>query len=478
MKNKSIIIIGAGFAGLCTGIYGQMNGYKTQIFEMHNMPGGLCTAWQRKGYTIDSCIHWLVGSNPNSFMHRMWEEVGISQGRQIINADIFTRYETADGRVLTLYSNIDRLEQHLLEFAPEDSDAIKEYTGGMRTCLDMSQAQDWGKWMQISTGEFAKRIKNPALRAVIGGEPGMDGMAMFGMLFTFAYLHNQDAGYPIGGSLPMSKALEKRYLGLGGNINYKSRVEKILVEDDRAVGVKLSDGNKYYASRVISGADGYTTIFKMLDGKYADAQTREPYENWTPFPSLLYIGIGVNRLFPDEPVTVSGFSFALKSPVEIGDSILTRLPVHIYNQDPTLAPPGKTSLVIMLPSKIDYWRELVKKRTAYNKKKKQIGQIVVALLEQRFPGISEQVEMIDVATPLTWERYTGNWNGSFEGWMPPPQNIMKPMSKTLPGLDNFYMVGQWVGPGGGLPTGLIHGREVIQTLCAQDGSQFITTVPE
>jgi len=45
MEDNSIIIIGAGFAGLSAGIYGQMNGYRTQIFEMHHRAGGLCTAW-------------------------------------------------------------------------------------------------------------------------------------------------------------------------------------------------------------------------------------------------------------------------------------------------------------------------------------------------------------------------------------------------------------------------------------------------
>ena len=62
---KSVAIIGAGIGGLATGCYLQMNGYDTQIFEMHDKPGGLCTAWERKGYTIDGCIQWLIGSSPN-----------------------------------------------------------------------------------------------------------------------------------------------------------------------------------------------------------------------------------------------------------------------------------------------------------------------------------------------------------------------------------------------------------------------------
>ena len=62
MAEESIIIIGAGLAALSTGCYAQMNGYKTRIFELHNIPGGLCTSWKRKGYTLDGCIHWLIGS--------------------------------------------------------------------------------------------------------------------------------------------------------------------------------------------------------------------------------------------------------------------------------------------------------------------------------------------------------------------------------------------------------------------------------
>jgi hypothetical protein len=84
VAEKSIIIIGAGLAGLSAGCYGQMNGYRTQIFEMHTTPGGLCTAWKRKGYTFDGCIHWLTGSRSGVF-HRFYEELGaVMSGRHVM----------------------------------------------------------------------------------------------------------------------------------------------------------------------------------------------------------------------------------------------------------------------------------------------------------------------------------------------------------------------------------------------------------
>jgi len=501
MGDKSVVIIGAGFAGLSAGIYAQMNGYSTQIFEMHDLPGGLCTAWKRQGYTIDGCIHWLVGSSPLSGMHRYWEEVGIARGREFIDMDEYMRYEGADGRTLILHTNVDRLERHLLEFSPQDEKPIRDFVRGIRMCLDFDQpsesdppfkrllkglklglilatkGREMKKWMKISAAEFVVRIKDPALRNALL-QMWFPEFSMLFMLFTFAWLHNRNAGYPIGGSLPMSLALARRYIDLGGTIHYNSRVEKILTEGDKAVGIRFMDGSERRSGRVISAADGFSTIFNMLEGKYADEQTREPYEKWPLFPSLLFVGIGVNRSFADEPKTVSGISFPLRQPTEIGDAVHDRMSIHIFNQDPTLAPDGKTSLVVMMPSSYEYWKGLEQDQPAYKEKKDRVARTVVELLDQRFPGISGQVEMLDVATPLTFERYTGNWKGSFEGWLITPQNsstVMRPMSQTLPGLQNFYMCGQWVEPGGGLPTGVMSGRRLVKALCKQDGKKFRTT---
>ena len=330
-----------------------MNGYRTRIFEMHTLPGGLCTAWKRQGYTIDACIHWLVGSAPGNSFHRYWEEVGIMQGREFVDLDEFARYEGADGRTFVLYSDVDRLEQHMLAFSPGDAEATRQFIRGVRLCLAFDEPSEFDpplvrlrktlklgllmatrgremqRWVQTTMGEFAGRFHDPVIRDALARDVVSRSLSMFFMLYTFAWLHARNAGYPIGGSLPMSRALEQRYLDLGGEIHYHSRVEQVLVEADKAVGVRLADGSEHRADRVISAADGHSTIFKMLDGRYADAETRAPYEKWPTFPALLFVGLGVNRSFADEPQTVSGFSFALRKPTEIADAVVERLPVHM-----------------------------------------------------------------------------------------------------------------------------------------------------
>jgi len=493
-KEKSMIIIGAGFAGLAAGVYGRLNGYKTRIFEMHSQPGGLCTSWKRKGYTFDACIHWLVGSSPESPHYGMWETMGIAQGREFIYAPEYARCEGADGRKVIFHADIDKLEKHLLELSPIDEQTIREFIDGIRMCNKFSFPADseplftrlgklikiffffmlkgkrFREWTKVTGEVFANRFKDPLLRDAFS-EIWIPEFSMLFMLFTFAYIHQRIAGYPIGGSRPMSEALEARYRELGGEIQYDSRVARILTADSIATGIRLVDGSEFQAERVISAADGHATLFDMLEGRYLDAKTREPYDKWPAFPSLLFVSLGVNRLFDEMPLSVSGFSFALREPVMLADKMCSRLPVHIYNQDPTLAPEGKTAVTVMIESDYDYWKRLAEDRTVYLKKKDEIVSLVISLLEQRFPGISDQVEVTDVATPLTFERYTGNWKGSFEGWLITPDNahtMTKPMSQTVPGLKNFYMCGQWVEPGGGLPTSIMSARRLMKKICRED----------
>jgi len=292
-----------------------------------------------------------------------------------------------------------------------------------------------------------------------------------------AWMHKKVAGYPSGSSLEFSGNIERRYLELGGEVQYNSHVTRIIVENDRAVGIRLEDGSEHRADYIISAADGHTTIFNMLESRYVDKTIRGYYDNLPIFPPLIYVALGVNRSFEEIPHTVFGINFPLDHPITIAGKDLSRMTVHFYNFDTTLAPAGKTVVKVMFMSDYAYWKSLHEDIKRYNAEKDHIADQVVAALDRRFPGFASQVEMRDVATPVTFHRYTGNWQGTFEGWMITPKTINLRMSKTLPGLDNFYMTGQWVEPGGGVPLAAFSGRNVIQILCKRDKKPFSTTVP-
>jgi len=499
----SMIVIGAGIAGLSAGCYAQMNGYRSRIYEMHTRPGGLCTAWQRKGYTIDYCIHWLTGSKPGGSMYRLWEEIGLVRDVELIDLDEFYRYEGEDGRVVVVYRDLDRTERGLCELSPVDAPLLREFFGAARKMVGKDMMADvppreamgpltglsllprmlpylrpFRKWGRLTLDEVAARFHDPLLAEAFRAMWPPQSSAFF-MVVTFAMLHEGAAGYPIGGSLPLARNVERRYLALGGEVRYGARVDEILVEGGRAVGARLADGSEERADVVVSAADGHATIYWMLGGRYVGEVHRDLYERGVLpiFTSIIFIGVGVDRGFSDQPQIVTGINLPLAEAFELGGRSYDRVHVRVHNFDSTLAPEGKTVITCMLEADEPYWDHLrADDRKRYEVEKQRVADAVVRTLDRRYPGLAAQVEMTDVSTPATLVRYTGNWQGSFEGWLPTPEWLVKTVPRTLPGLDGFWMVGQWVAPGGGLPSGPMSARQVQQLICRSDGVKFRTSV--
>lgn len=492
---KNIKIIGAGISGLSAGCYLQMNGYETEIFEMNTIPGGLCTSWDINGYTIDGCIQWLVGSSPSNKLYYLWNELIDMKNIDFVDHEEYIRVEDREGRVMRVPTDVDELEKEWLEKAPEDRELILEFTGTVRKFVKFEMQTEkapelfnlWDgikmvsrmfpywrsfkKWISISTRDYIKKFKNPLLKKTILFM-FVPEMSVLFLIFTLAWMHQKSAGYPIGGSLNFARFIEKKYLDLGGKIHYSSKVKKILTENDKAVGIELENKETHTADVVISAADGHFTIYNMLGGEYTNKKIENDYENLLTFPSYLQISLGIDKAFEGEP---HHLYFPLDKTLELGDGTHHKyIGVRIFNFDPTLSPEDKTLLTVMLPTPNHaYWQELRKKDiTEYKSEKNMIADKIIDALDRRYGDIRFRLELTDVSTPATVIRHTNNWKGSFEGWMLTPETGMKSMKKTLPGLDNFYMIGQWVEPGGGVPTALMSGRNVTQIICKKDKKKF------
>ncbi len=501
MANKSFLIIGAGIAGLSAGCYARMNGYDVEILEQDSGPGGLCTAWERKGYTIHGNMAFLGGSGPGVGFHRLWRELGVVPALEMIDYDDFIIVEGMDGGKFRVHTDIDKLETHMLELAPEDKDHIRDFIGGMRVFTRYDLALDkapelmgladkvklvltklpllmtMAKWKKITLGDFACGFRNPLMR---------ESFNAFTLIFTedlpvvliqafLAWSHKKACGYPLGGALPFIRAIEKRFLGLGGKIRYGTKVGKIIVDNGRAVGVRTEDGQEFTADYVVSAADGRRTIFDWLEGKYTDPEIEDIYKLRPVSSSSLLVALGAARTFEDLPSSGAGWIYFLDEPVTLGGKEFRSIRPMIYNFDPSLAPPGKTLIRLLFPADWDFWNALREAPDRYRAEKEKIAGTVISLLDRRYPGLAAQIEMWDVATPLTFERYTGNWKGSSIGWDLTTETFLTPMKKVLPGLDNFFMAGHWVEPGGGIPGVAASGRNVIQIIAKKDKKTFITT---
>ena len=500
---ESVLIVGAGIAGLSAGCYAQMNGFRSQIMELHSIPGGLCTSWKRREYLFDGGVRYLSGTHPHSKVHELWEELGVLQGRQIHYYGEFTRYEGTDGRTFVVYTNIDRLEQHMLDLAPQDRDLIDEFADALRQFTHMelpvdltpSSLQEWMqmgqdmlpvllpvlRWRNVTVREFATRFRDPLLREALPQffQFSPPDFPMMLLLSTLANMNDHEAGYPIGGSLAFAQDLARRYEALGGQIHYQSRVDKVLVEsgsgrkNDRAVGVRLEDGSEHRADRVISAADGRSTLYDLLEGRYLDEARRRYYQELPRSKSLIQVSLGVAHDFSQEPPSVD---FPLRRPILLGNIPHARLVLKHYCFDPTMAPPGHSVLSIWCEADYEYWKSLRADRKRYRAAKDEVSEQVIAVLEERYPGLRRDIEVVDVATPVTYERYTANWHGAFAGWALTTRKMSMMMGtgmdKTLPGLDGFYMIGQWVEPGGNVELSAASGRDVVKDICEKRGQPF------
>jgi len=504
MSEPTILIIGAGMAGLSAGCYARMNGYQTHIFELHTIPGGLCTAWRREGYLFDGAVRYLVGTGPHTRTYPMWRELGVMPGHGVHYYDEFICYEGRDGRAVHFYTNPDRLEEHLLALSPKDADAICDFTtalcqlGDFDLPLDLSpddarEGLNFGRimlghalplmrWMNVTVRDFAQRFRDPLLRDAFTGffQCTPPDFPMLMMLMTLAPMGTASSGYPIGGSLAMAQAVAHRFHELGGNIHYDARVVEILVENNTAVGVRLANGQVFHGDIVISAADGHKTIFNLLNGRYVNDTLKRYYDELPVSESIMQFSIGVKRdMAPLPPM----LDFPLNEPIDIGGVMHHRLVLKHYCFDHTMTDPGKSALTIWVETDYGYWHVLRESdEETYLAEKAHLGEQIINALDARFPGLANDVEVIDVATPYTYERYTENWRGSIHGWALGMQkmNFMMRMgmSKTLPNLRNFYMIGHWVEPAGNVQLSAASGRDVLEMICRQHQQSFQTGVQE
>ena len=501
MTEKTVAIIGTGIAGLSAGCYARMNGYRTMIFESHNLPGGLCTVWKRDGYTFDGCIHWLTSSAPGDSLYELWEELGAVQGRPMYDHDVFLRTAATDGRSFSLYADPDRLEAHMKSLSSADARPIERLCrwisafsrfeipigkprelmsplDGIKLAVRYArQLRAVNKLNTTPLGEFARSFQDPLLAAGLKQAIGPD-TPVFGLVMTMAAMARRAAGVSAGGSLEFARAIERRYTELGGEVRYGTRVKRILEDGGKAVGVELEDGSRVDADVVVSASDLRATLHELLDGTRQDETHRVLLETGKLYDSCVQVSFGVKRVIPELDECMLE-AFQLDRPMKLGGSDVEWMTVKSYAYDPSLAPEGCSVVTSLLTGGWEFWSRLREDPDAYKAEKEKIAVACADAIDARYPGFKDAIEVTDVATPTTFERYTGNWKGSFMTWKLTPEFQRKYgyVRKTVPGLDDLYIASMWTSPPGGIPGAAIAGREVAQILCANDGKRFVASKP-
>lgn len=498
-KQGRIIIIGAGIAGLCAGVYARKCGYDTVVLEQNTEPGGLAINWRRDGYSFENCLHWLLGSRPGAPLNAMWREVFDISQLHFLDQPEYARVVGADGEQLPIYTDVDRMEAELLVRSPQDAARIRDLAGAVHRLARLKLVDEprtpgslismlrmvpglplIARLSRSTIEEYGARFQHPLLKAFFGSGD-LASMAALALLLSMSWMSQRNAGYPIGGSQAIIRPITAELTRLGGVLRLGARVQRILVEKDAAVGVELADGEVIKGAApgtdwVISAADRHATLYDLLGARYTDAALDNEYRARRVFPSCVQVSLGIARELPQEaPLAIR----LLDAPLRVDPGTkLNSLAVRVFNFDPSFAPPGKTAVTAFLTTRnVEFWVDLKRHHPqGYALEKRRVAEAVIAVLDKSLPHLRRDIEVIGVSTPATIIGRTGNFCGSMQGWLPVPGSNFGALRATLPGLRNFQMIGQWLLPGGGLPSGLMTARACLAAICRHDHVHFASAL--
>ena len=492
---KKIIVIGGGIAGLSAGIYAQKCGFDVTVLESHSIAGGNCTAWKRNGYLFEGGMHWLSGSVKTEALYKSWRYVGaLDDSVQISTPEPFMEYNYK-GTPVRFYRDVDTTEKHLLNLSPNDAKEIKGLCGNIRKIQNlampvtdlrgikatkknrppismlfsaMSAFFVMNKFSGISRNEYINRFTHEGIRDMLRSCTD-EKTGLVPLFFTMGVLARGDGGFPEGGSLPFVERIVKTFTSLGGELILGTKADRVIIENNKAAGV-LAGCKRLKADAVIVTAD--TMAIEYLFETQPKSPWLDEMRAVTEPTMVTFISLGINADLRNYP---KGIVFKLDQPITLDKQTYEFLSVINYAADPVYSPEGKTSMTVMLGGDTyEFWKK-AREENRYKEEKRKIADIVIKSLSKQISGITGKVEVADVATPLTYERYCGNWKGSWMTEMTPGMR-MKSYPAVIDGLSGIYFAGQRMTPPGGLPVALMSGRTAVQYLCRDTDTVFVSEV--
>lgn len=491
------VIVGSGLGGLSCAAAFARQGFRPLVLERHKRAGGYATSFSRPGgFVFDVSLHsTTVGERDG--LHNL-----IGGFPEITGVD-FAPHPHLYRAVLPEYDirvpqkNLGGYIDLLVGHFPEEAEGIRGLFDDMRGLagdigkytaaggqVDMSRfpmdfphlfqnyARTWGQMVDA-------RITNARLKAVVSSQWGYYGLppsklaALYYALPAIGYLEG-GGYYPRGRSQDISNAFVKFIEDKGGKVLLKTDVEKILVEGDTASGVRTKDGKTYRGRVVVSNANAYDTFHSMLEGMEPPADYLARLESYSVSLSSFQVFLGLKKDLvrevgiEDSEIFVApgydddaAYEAAKKGDIENSGYGLT-LYDNIFDG---YSPEGKNTINIISLQGYDRWERYAPdyrkgEKTAYRAEKERMARVLIEKVEKGYlPGLSEAIEVLEIGTPLTNLRYTGNYRGAAYGW---DQTVDNSGGSRLPHrtpIKNLYLAGAWTRPGHGYSAVIWSGLE-------------------
>ncbi|PID61518.1 MAG: hypothetical protein CSB44_06910 [Gammaproteobacteria bacterium] len=488
MKEHDVIIIGAGLGGLTAGARLAKEGKRVCLIEQHYIPGGCATTFRRNDFTMEVGLHSIDGLDEDDMKAEIFEELGVFDHVEFVSIPEFYRF--IHGKTdIVVPDNREQAIRVLSEHFPHERKNIRKFFRkifALRREVHRLPADRWRMLALLpvfpflfpnllfgsrrNLGDFLDRtIKDEELKLILQANLPYyhdDPYSMSLVYFSVAQASFFSGGghFIKGGSGQLSNHLASVITDNGGEILLGHKVERIIIEDNRATGVEYGkahdeDGStdRRFADTIIANA-AIPNVLAMLPPKQ-QGQIAEKAGKLQISCSILsvYLGFGSDiRKLGSRNHSTFVFSENTRQLRDIGPgSNLDRFVFVDYSQiDSGLAPKGKSFAVISVVDYMKNWDDL--SDADYKAKKEEIASVLIRKLEETFPGIGNEIECLEVATPRTIRRYTLNPEGTAYGYAQTPQQAgMNRLPNKSP-ISNLYFASAWANPGGGF-TGAILG---------------------
>ena len=487
---KTISIIGAGISGLTAGIYAQQRGFESVIYERHSVAGGLCSYWNRKGYQLDNCLHWLTGTRKDTELYQLWQNTGvIADDIEVIAPEAFMQVE-GNGERLVLWHDVDRLRSDMLALSPADRSEIENFIklikifsktifpcqkppedmnlwDYLRLVWKMRKiGRPFRKYGKMSLREYANRFKHPLIRKFLTTYfPHFYSVAC--QLWVFGMFTSGNADLPRGGSKGVIDRMVERYLQLGGKICYNMEAKRIGVKNGLVDEIEFANGKVIRSDYVVTACDLHHVVSNLLPEFSWDNYLTEHYKTETEkYPTHTSFNVFLSVDFYTQALQYT--SILEPELLYINGKEIKELVIKDFNYEPSFSPEGATLLQVIVnqyEDDADFWHNLRRYEIEkYRTEKQRVSEEIMESIENRFPEMRGHIKVLDATTPATNIRYTNTYKGAYMGFAMTYFNKKQTHKGTISEIKNLYLAGQALAAPGGTPNAVASGKFAIDRI--------------